>query len=250
MNKEIKIFENVEFGQVRTVMIEGEPWFIGKDVAMILGYERPTKAIQDRVDIEDKDEVPIRDSIGRKQKTPIINESGLYSLILSSKLPNAKKFKRWVTSEVLPDIRKNGMYATDTTIDAMLNNPDLMISLLTKYKEEKEERKRLEEEKEKIQKEKENLIHSPKTYTSTEIAKELGFSSARKFNQVLHEKGIIYKQNGIWVLYSQYSDLGYQSIKQSIINEGLESEKIIYSSKWTGEGRNWLINTIFNKGEM
>lgn len=91
-------------------MQNGEPWFVGKDVANALGYERATKAIQDHVDFEDKDEVPIQDSIGRMQKTPIISESGIYSLILSSKLPSAKKFKRWVTSEVLPAIRKTGGY--------------------------------------------------------------------------------------------------------------------------------------------
>lgn len=106
----LEVFENKEFGKVRTVLVNNEPYFVGKDVAEILGYERATKAISDHVDEEDKDEVPIQDSIGRMQKTPIINESGLYSLILSSKLPTAKKFKRWVTSEVLPSIRKTGTY--------------------------------------------------------------------------------------------------------------------------------------------
>lgn len=84
---------HTEFGEIRTILIDGEPWFVGKDVANVLGYERATKAIQDHVDLEDKDEVPIQDSIGRMQKTPLINESGLYSLILSSKLPSAKRFK-------------------------------------------------------------------------------------------------------------------------------------------------------------
>ena len=102
--------------EVRTVTINNEPYFVGKDVANILGYERPTKAIQDHVDDEDKDAIPIQDSIGRKQNTPIINESGLYSLILSSKLPQAKEFKRWVTTEVLPTIRKHGAYLTDSKI--------------------------------------------------------------------------------------------------------------------------------------
>ena len=106
----VQIFSNEEFGRIRTIAINGEPWFVGKDVAERLGYERATKAIQDHVDNEDKDEVPIQDSIGRMQKTPIINESGLYSLILSSKLPNAKTFKRWITSEVIPSIRKHGTY--------------------------------------------------------------------------------------------------------------------------------------------
>lgn len=99
-----------ETNEVRTIVIDGEPWFVGKDVAVALGYERPTKAVLDHVDKEDKDAVPIQDSIGRMQNTPVINESGLYSLILSSKLPSAKKFKRWVTSEVLPAIRKTGAY--------------------------------------------------------------------------------------------------------------------------------------------
>lgn len=99
-----------ETNEVRTIVIDGEPWFVGKDVAVALGYERPTKAVLDHVDKEDKGAVPIQDSIGRMQNTPVINESGLYILILSSKLPSAKKFKRWVTSEVLPAIRKTGAY--------------------------------------------------------------------------------------------------------------------------------------------
>lgn len=104
------VFRDERFGEIRTATINGEPWFIGKDVATVLGYERPTKAIADHVDTEDKDEVPIQDSIGRMQKSPIINESGLYSLILSSKLPQAKEFKRWVTSVILPALRKTGSY--------------------------------------------------------------------------------------------------------------------------------------------
>ena len=117
---QLEIFRNREFGEIRTVTIDGDPWFVGKDVAEILGYERPTKAVSDRVDIEDRDEVPIQDSIGRMQNTPIINESGLYSLILSSKMPTAKRFKRWVTSEVLPQIRKTGSYHKRLTPEEMM----------------------------------------------------------------------------------------------------------------------------------
>ena len=110
---EIKIFDNPEFGKVRTIEIDGEPYFVGKDVAEILGYSNPRKAIIDHVDEEDKTGgVTICDSIGREQSPMCINESGLYSLILSSKLPKAKEFKRWVTSEVLPSIRKTGTYST------------------------------------------------------------------------------------------------------------------------------------------
>ncbi|MGF3113608.1 BRO family protein [Facklamia sp. P9177] len=103
-------FNNQEFGELTVIEKDGEFFFFGKEVAEMLGYARGTKAVQDHVDIEDRDEIPIQDSIGRMQKTPIINESGLYSLILSSKLPQAKKFKNWVTKEVLPSIRKHGGY--------------------------------------------------------------------------------------------------------------------------------------------
>lgn len=116
MSNEIQIFNNPEFGDVRTLTIDNESFFVGKDVAEILGYSNTRKAISDHVDAEDKmDGVTIRDSIGREQKPTIINESGLYSLILSSKLPEAKKFKRWVTSEVLPAIRKKGGYVAQQT---------------------------------------------------------------------------------------------------------------------------------------
>lgn len=108
--KELQIFKNEEFGEIRTVQLNNETYFVGKDVAEALGYERATKAIQDHVDSDDKDEVPIRDSIGRMQKTPVITESGLYALIFGSKLESAKRFKHWVTSEVLPSIRKTGSY--------------------------------------------------------------------------------------------------------------------------------------------
>ena len=111
----ITIFNNEEFGNVRTLTINGEPWFVGKDIAECLGYSRSTKAVSDHVDEEDIDGIPIQDSIGRMQNTPIINESGVYSLILSSKLESAKKFKKWVTSEVLPSLRKTGTYTVVAT---------------------------------------------------------------------------------------------------------------------------------------
>src|SRR5690625_1222785 len=129
-----------ETQEVRTVIKNNEPWFVGKDVAEILGYKRPTKAISDHVDEEDRDEVPIQDSIGRRQKTPIVNESGLYALIFSSNLPKAKEFKRWVTSEVLPSIRKHGTYMTAETIEKALTDPDTIIRLATTLKEEREQR--------------------------------------------------------------------------------------------------------------
>ena len=136
----LEVFKNEEFGEVRTVLINNEPYFVGKDVAKILGYSNPRKALIDHVDSEDKG-VTKCDTLGGMQELTVINESGLYSLILSSKLPNAKKFKHWVTSEVLPAIRKHGMYA----IDDLIANPDLGIAALNALKEEREKNKKLEE---------------------------------------------------------------------------------------------------------
>ena len=142
---EIKVFENSEFGILRGVEINGESWLVGKDVAERLGYSNPRKAIIDHVDDEDKcDGVTIRDSMGREQNPICINESGLYSLVLGSKLPNAKKFKRWVTSEVLPAIRKHGGYLTPEKVEEALLNPDVLIRLATELKDEREARKALE----------------------------------------------------------------------------------------------------------
>jgi len=138
---ELKVF-NYEQNEIRTVAIKNEPWLVGKDVAEALGYSNPQKAIRDHVDDEDK---TMNESFTVNGTQGIlINESGLYSLIMSSQLPNAKQFKRWVTSEVLPSIRKNGIYATEVTIDNMINNPDFAISLLTKLKEEQQAKRELE----------------------------------------------------------------------------------------------------------
>ena len=132
------VFENAEFGKVRTIMIDGEPWFVGKDVAESLGYSNTRKALADHVDEDDKtDGVTIRDSIGRDQTPVVINESGVYSLVFSSKLEGAKRFKHWVTSEVLPSIRKHGMYATENTLQQMINNPDMIVMMAQRMLDEK-----------------------------------------------------------------------------------------------------------------
>lgn len=134
---ELQIFKNPEFGEIRTVEVNNEPWFVGKDVAMVLGYSNPQKAIRDHVEDEDKG-VNEMFTPGGKQQLPIINESGLYSLILSSKLPTAKKFKHWVTSEVLPTIRKHGAYMTPETLQEAILNPDIMIQLCQQLKAEQD----------------------------------------------------------------------------------------------------------------
>ena len=139
---DIQVFNNPEFGEIRTVEINNEPWFVGKDVAVILGYSNPQKAIRDHVDEDDR---TVNDSFTvNGTAISLINESGLYSLVLSSKLPTAKKFKRWVTSEVLPSIRKHGAYMTPETLEKMVMSPDFGIRLLTELKAEQDKRKALE----------------------------------------------------------------------------------------------------------
>lgn len=145
MTNELQLF-NFEGEEVRVLEIEGKPYFVGKDVATILGYKNGSRDINVHVDNEDKLKYRISTS-GQLREQTIINESGLYSLILSSKLPNAKQFKRWVTSEVLPSIRKHGAYMTEDTLEKALTSPDFLIQLATKLKEEQIKRKELEEEK-------------------------------------------------------------------------------------------------------
>ena len=140
---ELKVFENAEFGQIRGVEIDGESWLVGKDVAERLGYKDTSDALKKHVDEEDKLTRRFADS-GQNREMYVINESGFYSLVLGSKLPNAKKFKRWVTIEVLPAIRKHGGYLTAEKVEEALLNPDVLIRLATELKDEREARRALE----------------------------------------------------------------------------------------------------------
>ena len=228
---EVKLFKNEEFGQVRMVLVEDEPYFVGKDVAEALGYADPSSAVSKNVDAEDKTTLLLeQDGSNYKSKTTVISESGLYALIFGSKLESAKEFKHWVTSEILPSIRKHGIYATDNVIDNILNNPDFGIELLTKLKEERVAR---------VEAEKKNAIltHVNKTYTMTEIAKELNLKSATELNRILADKHIQYKVNNTWVFYSDYSNLGYEEIKQEVLDNG----HVIYHRKITQMGRAFIL---------
>lgn len=232
--QEVKLFENEEFGKIRTVAIDNEPWFVGKDVAEALGYANASKAVSVHVSEEDRIlktlEADSQNGNVVKTQTALINESGLYALIFGSKLESAKQFKHWVTSEVLPSIRKHGIYATDNVIDNILNNPDFGIELLTKLKEERAAR---------VEAEKKNAIltHVNKTYTMTEIAKELNLKSATELNKILADKHIQYKVNNTWVFYSDYSNLGYEDIKQEVLDNG----HVIYHRKITQMGRAFIL---------
>ncbi|MFR2137261.1 MAG: phage antirepressor KilAC domain-containing protein [Pseudoruminococcus massiliensis] len=249
---EIKIFENTEFGSIRTLEIDGEPYLGGTDVANILGYTNPQKAIRDHVDEEDK---TVNDSFTvNGTRCILINESGLYSLILSSKLPTAKQFKRWVTSEVLPSIRKTGMYATDE----LLNNPDLAIKAFTALKEERAKTKALTEtvavQQQQILEMKpkasyyETVLNCKDLLSTTEIAKDYG-RSARWLNDLLHEMKVQYKQGGkIWILYQKYAEKGYTSTKTQTYNgkDGEVHTKV--HTYWTQKGRLFIYDLLKSKG--
>ena len=240
---EMQIFQNAEFGSVRTADINGIPYFVGKDVAEILGYSNTRKALLDHVDEEDKtDGVTIRDSIGREQAPVLINESGLYSLILSSKMPNARKFKRWVTSEVLPAIRKHGVYATDE----LIANPDLAIAAFTALKEEREKNRLLEQttavQKQQIAEMKPKasyydvVLNCKDLISTSTVAKDYG-KSAIWMNRYLHEKGVQFKQGEIWLLYQKYAEKGYTNTKTHSYsaNDGTIHTKP--HTYWTQKGR-------------
>lgn len=252
---DLKIFENGEFGKVRTVLIDDEPFFVGKDVAEILGYERPTKAVKDHVEKADRDAVPIQDSIGRMQNTPIINESGLYSLILSSKMPRAREFKHWVTSEILPSIRRHGLYA----VDEVLANPDMLINALTALKEERANRERLEEVNAVQQQQIAELQPKASYYdvvlnckdalSVSVIAKDYGWS-AKKMNQYLHEHGVQYKQGSTWLLYARYAEQGYTSTRT---NTHLGKDGDVHTSVhtyWTQKGRLFIYDLLKENGVL
>lgn len=207
----LQIFNSAEFGEIRTVTIDGEPWFVGKDVAEILGYERTTKAIRDHVDDEDIDEIPIQDSIGRMQNTPFINESGLYSLILSSKLPSAKTFKHWVTSEVLPSIRSNGGYIANQenlTPEQIVANALIVAQNIITQKD-----KQIEEMKPKADYFDE-LVDRNLLTNFRDTAKEFGVKESYFINWLL-EKNYIYRDcKGKLQPYAASMDKGLFEIKE------------------------------------
>ena len=224
---------------VRTVQINNVPYFVGNDVANVLGYSRSRKAIQDHVDNDDKCDVPIQDAIGRNQNTTVINESGLYSLILSSKLPTAKEFKHWVTSEVLPSIRKHGAYLTDSAIEQTLTDPDYLIKLATQLKTEREGRliaeQQVAEDRPKVTYY-DKVLANPSLVTITIIAKDYGMSG-REMNVKLHELGIQYKQGKTWLLYSKYQHNGWTQSNTTMVKRKDGTEKAVLNTKWTQKGR-------------
>lgn len=251
---ELQIFENIEFGSIRTIEINNEPWFAGKDVADALGYSNSRKAIIDHVHEDDKGVTKCDTPSGRQDMT-VINESGLYALIFGSKLPSAKKFKHWVTSEVLPSVRRHGMYAKEE----LINNPDLLIQVAQELKAEKEKNNLLHQ---KIVQDKPKVLFADAVSVSEtailigELAKILkqngvNIGQNRLFDW-MRENGYLIKMNGIdYNMPTQKSmEMCLFNIKERTINNPDGSVRITKTVLVTGKGQQYFINKFLSKEDI
>ena len=252
MNNEIKIFEHEQFGSVRTILIDGQPWFVGKDVAIALGYTNPQKALRDHVDDED---LTVNESF-TVNGTParLINESGVYCLIIKSKLEAARQFKRWVTSEVLPSIRKYGMYATEQTIDNVLSGTEEAEKLFVQLKEEKLRTRELENENMRLAEENDSLAEVVDfinmyddesdllNVSDIAIAYQM---SAIEFNRLLCILGIQHRAYGTWMIAPEYENCGYVRTDKRPTFYG---EGFFIHTRWTHKGAAFLYNRLKENG--
>lgn len=232
---DIQIFKNEVFGEVRVAGTNEEPLFCAKDVATALGYSDTADAIQRHCKSGKKVFCPHKSGMGGTNMV-YIPEKDVYRLIMRSNLPNAEQFQDWVCDEVLPSIRKHGGYLTPDKIEEVLSNPDTIIRLAMQLKDEQSKRRDAEQH---IA----ILTHTNKTYTATEVAKEIGMRSAAELNRWLESEKVQYKVNGTWVPCAGYANLAWFEIKQ----EELDSGRIIYHRKITGIGRDGIIN-LYQKG--
>lgn len=250
-DNKIILFKHDEFGEIRTLNIDGEPWFVGRDIAEVLKYKNTKDAISAHIDAEDKRIIQRSENTTFEIPTrglTIINESGLYSLILSSKLPGAKKFKHWVTAVALPSLRKHGAYITAETLHKTMSDPRELAKLLTTLADEQDKRRKLEEENAFLSvkaKYYDLILQSKNSVPVTQIAKDYGMS-AIAFNRMLHDFGIQYPIRGSWVLYAEYSDKNYTQSKTYQIGD----DKAVMHTCWTQAGRIFLYNFLAERGIM
>lgn len=250
--EDIQIFNSKEFGDVRALELNGAPWFVGKDVAEALGYgagKSLANAVSKHVDEEDKGVTEMM-TPGGVQKVIIINESGLYSLVLSSKLPSAKKFKHWVTSEVLPAIRRHGAYMTEEALEKAITEPDFLIKLATNLKEEKE--KRLEAERQ-IEADRPKVTFANAVNVSKDgmllgmLAKLLHQNGVdigqKRLFQWMRDKGYLMKNGTDKNMPTQKSrELGLFKVKERAIDNPDGSVRLTRTTLVTGKGQEYFIN--------
>ena len=242
---ELTVFKNEQFGEMRTIIIGEEIWFVGKDVAEILGYTNSRKALIDHVDDEDKkDGVTIRDAIGREQTPIFINESGLYSLVLSSKLPSAKEFKRWVTSEVLPSIRKHGAYMSPETIENVLLNPDTIITLAKQLKAERAKVAELQPKADYF----DTVSRAEGSTSFRETAKVFGIGE-REFIRYIESARLCYRNScGKLIPYAEYTrDEKWFEVKEIAYGPASHPNTMLYT-KITPLGRTKIFNKMRKAG--
>ena len=254
---EVKVFENEQFGSIRTIEHEDSVWFVGKDIAGILGYSDTNKAIAMHCDGEDKKLNDKSSSSFGQRGATLINESGLYSLILSSKLPKAKEFKHWVTSEVLPSIRKHGVYMTPERLTESLQNPDSLITILETLKTEQDKNKALTEtvtaqEKELAETKPKSeycdrILSTPDLLNITEIAKDYGIS-AKLMNVILHELGLIYYQHNTWLVYQRLVREGFAKNNTIEYLDKWGHLRASQALQWTQKGRLYIYNILRANG--
>ena len=255
----LQIFNNQQFGQIRVVEFQNQPYFAGIDVANILGYENPQKALRDHIDEDDRTLIQLSDFQEVNESLPphmrgskimVINESGVYSLVFGSKLPSAKQFKRWVTSEVLPSVRKHGAYLTDQKVEEVLTDPDTLIKLATQLKAERAEKERLKEqhrlaeEQIKLSQPKveyyNTVLQSDSLIATNVIADQLGLS-AKRLNEILQQRQVIYRQNDTFVLYAKYRGLGYEGYRtHTYISNSTGKQHTKQHLYWTEKGREFI----------
>ena len=250
---EIQLFSNPEFGNVRVIDINGEPWFVAADVANALGYSNTSDAVSRHVpDKYKKDGIGIRDTIGREQFPTLINEAGMYELVLRSKLPNAEKFSDWACEEVLPAIRKHGAYMTPDTIERILSDPDTIIQLATQLKAERERNAVLKTQVAELQPKAsyyDRVLQCPEVVSTSAIAKDYG-KSGRTFNQILHSLGVEFKQGDIWLLYQKYARLGWTQTKSHVYIDKSGKEHCRVHTYWTQKGRLGLYELLKRNGYL
>lgn len=260
MNK-LKVFNSSEFGQLQIMVVDGKEYFPATEVAQMLGYKNAHKAIKDHckapgVTIRSVGVVTGKKAYGtdavQQVDKKFINEGNLYRLIVKSKLPAAEQFERWVFDEVLPDIRKRGMYASESLLDNILKNPDLGIKLFTEYKEAKEQARKLQlsnaQQKQIIGELQpkasyyDAILQNNATVPITKIAKDYGMSG-RAMNALLKELGVQYKMGNTWLLYQQYADQGYTQSRTHLLDNGHS----VMNTYWTQKGRLFLYDFLKNE---
>jgi Prophage antirepressor len=243
---EVQFFSNSEFGEVRVSEINGRIYFLGTDVATSLGYSNPRDAIVRHCNSDGVVNHDVIDSKGRTQTAKFISEGNIYRLAAKSQLPNAEKFESWIFDEVLPSIRKHGTYMTDAKIEEIISDPDTIIKLATQLKTERAEKQRLElqnqiqEAQLKLSAPKaeyfDTVLQSNSTYTTNQIAKELGMS-AISLNKKLRSMGIQYLQSGQWLLSYKYQNKGYTKTRTHHYIDSLGREQTNIITVWTETGR-------------